>query len=100
MGQLTLRISDELAAELKAAAGQRSMSVNRFASAVLAAAVDPDLGETELERLRGRLARAGLLEVAEAPSSSVRPDPGRVAEARSRAGRGRSLSDLVSEGRD
>lgn len=97
MVQLTLRIAEELGAELKKAAAERSMSVNRYASAVLAAAVDPDLATTEAERLRGRLARAGLLEPAGSPVA--RPAPEQVASARVKAGQGRSLAGLVSEGR-
>lgn len=99
MIQLTLRVPEKLGEDLKSEAAARSMSVNRFAGAVLAAAVDPDLDETEMGRLRGRLKRAGLLEKTEPSAPVRRPDPDRVKAARSRAGHGRPLSDLVSEGR-
>ena len=98
MSQLTLRIPDSLAEELRSAARARGESLNRFASAVLRAAVDPAFASDEAQELRERLARAGLLVVAE---RSVRTRPGRraVSRARAAAGRGRPLSKLVSEGR-
>lgn len=100
MIQMTLRIPEQLGTELKRVAAERSMSVNGFAGAVLAAAVDPDLDDTEMGRLRGRLARAGLLESAEPSRGVLRPDRKRVESARAKAGRGRSVAGLVSEGRD
>jgi uncharacterized protein (DUF1778 family) len=98
MPQLTLRIPERLGEELKSAAHARGESLNRFATAVLRAAVDPAFAGDEAEVLRERLARAGLLAVAE-PSTRARPSRKAVARARSTAGRGRSLSKLVSEGR-
>jgi len=100
MAQLTIRIPPELARELKLAAGDRGMSINGYVSAVLEAAVDPDLGETEVDRLRGRLKRAGLLEEVADQATSARPDSDVVRKSRAVAGHGRQLSDLVSEGRD
>jgi len=98
MPQLTLRIPEPLGEELKSAARARGESLNRFATAVLRAAVDPAFAGDEAAVLRERLARAGLLA---APPRSVRARPSRkaVARARSAAGRGRALSRLVSEGR-
>ena len=98
MRQLTLRVEDELARRLKVVAAESGRSVNAYAAAVLRAAVDPDLATGEAERLRARLAQAGLL----APSTGsarLRPDAAAVKRARARAGRGRALSDLVSEER-
>lgn len=97
MGQLTLRIDDELAQRLKAVAAESGRSVNAYAGAVLRAAVDPDLAGDEAQRLRERLARAGLL--AATGAAHPGPEPKALAAARRRAGRGRALSDLVSEGR-
>lgn len=97
MAQLTLRIDDELADAIKAAAVARRHSVNRFATEVLRAAVDPDLAGDEAQQVRERLARAGLL--AESGQVRPRPDAAAVARARRRAGRGTRLSDLVSGGR-
>jgi predicted transcriptional regulator len=98
MRQVTLRLPDELADRLKEAAREQGRSVNGYASAVLAAAVDPELAGDEATRIRERLARAGLL----APPSDGarrRPSKAAVARARRRAGKGRTLSELVSEGR-
>jgi hypothetical protein len=98
MAQLTLRIPDPLARELKSAARSRGESLNRFATAVLRAAVDPDFASDEGQALRERLARAGLLLAGER-SPRMRPSRAAVAHARRAAGRGRALSRLVSEGR-
>ena len=98
MHQVTLRLPDELADRLKEAAQAQERSVNSYATAVLAAAVDPELAGDEATRVRERLARAGLL----APTSSTtrrRPSKAAVAGARKRAGKGRALAELVSEGR-
>jgi hypothetical protein len=98
MRQLTLRIPDQLGVALKEQAAQRNASVNAYVTTVLSAAVDPDLAGDDAERLRARLARAGLLE--ERPAGSrQRPAAKRVREARKRAGSGRSLSAIVREGR-
>lgn len=97
MAQLTLRIDDALAERLKQVAAEQDRSLNAFASGVLAAAVDPDLAGSEIERIRERLARAGLL--ADAGPPAVRPPEAAVTAARRRAGQGPPLSDLVREGR-
>ncbi len=97
--QLTLRIAPELADDLKRAAGRRGESVNAFATAVLAAAVDPDLAGDEVDRLRERLARAGLLSEVERPDGFEPADPVALASARRAAGKGTPLSDLVRDGR-
>lgn len=98
MQQLTLRIDDELARRLKTVASGRGDSVNAYAGAVLRAAVDPDLAGDEAQRLRERLARAGLLAPVDA-GERERPPEEAVAGARGRAGSGRPLADLVTEGR-
>jgi plasmid stability protein len=98
MRQLTLRVPEELADRLKEAAAQHERSVNAYATAVLAAAVDPELAGDEVERVRERLARAGLLANAGA-GSRERPARAAVARARKRAATGRALADIVAEGR-
>jgi hypothetical protein len=98
MRQVTLRLPDDLADRLKRAAQAQQRSVNGYATAVLAAAVDPELAGDEAARVRERLARAGLLEPI-ATTPRARPSKAAVARARKRAGKGRPLSDLVSEGR-
>ncbi len=66
-------------------------------TSVLDAATDPDLAGDEADRVRERLAAAGLL-IQPRPRPG-RPDAAEVAAARSRAGRGTPLSEIVSAGR-
>lgn len=98
MGQLNVRADDELLAEVKRRAERAGTSTNRWVVRLLAAAVNPDLADDETERLRERLARAGLLEEPEAPAG-MRPDDGRIADAGRRAAVGTPISDLISEQR-
>ncbi len=97
MKQLSLRVDEELAIALRDRAAARGESINSYATAVLGAALDPDLASDEVQRLRERLARAGLLD-AGAPRR-LRPDPEKVASAARRAGTGTALSDVVRKGR-
>ncbi len=98
MAQLTLRIPDELLARLKQVSGAKGRSLNSWVSAVLAAAVDPEYADDEAQRIRERLARAGLL-LDLGNQRRRRADPGAAARARAAAGRGGPLSDLVQEDR-
>lgn len=98
MTQMNLRLPDDVARRVKQAANARGVSLNRWATSVLQAAVDPDLAGDEAARVRERLARAGLL--ASPPTGSGRrPAPAELARARAASGRGRQLSELVAEGR-
>ena len=96
---ITLRIPPGLADALRSAARERGLSMNSFATTVLGAAVDPDLAGTEVERLRERLGRAGLLAEVSSLPEAPRPGKAELERARAAAGRGTQLSDLVSEGR-
>jgi hypothetical protein len=98
MRQLTLRVPEELAEQLKAAAGDHQDSVNGYAVKVLSAAVDPDLAGDEITGLKERLARAGLLLTPE-PATAKRPSARALSRARAAAGHGKPLSDLVAEDR-
>jgi uncharacterized protein (DUF1778 family) len=98
MSQLTLRVPQDLAERLKAAAGERGLSLNRFAMDVLSAAVDPRFAGDEAAVLRERLARAGLLAEVAAPPRK-RPPRAAVKRARAAAGKGRPVSRIVGEGR-
>lgn len=98
MAQLTLRIPDELAADLRRVAASEATSVNALASDALRARVDPDAAGPGVERARERLRRAGLLAELE-PRGVHRPDDAAFEAARRAAGRGRPLSELVGEGR-
>jgi hypothetical protein len=93
------RAQDDLTALVKAHAADRGRSVNGWIVAVLRAAVDPELADTETERTRARLAKAGLLVTPAGASGRPGPDPERLAEARRAAGTGESLSRLVTDGR-
>lgn len=100
MRQLTIRVPDDLAEDLKAAAAHDGESMNAFAVKGLTALVDPDAAGEGMERLRARLRRAGLLDEWRPDRPIVRPPEDEVARAREAAGRGSHLlSDLVSEGR-
>lgn len=98
MRQLTLRVPDELAEQLKLAASDREDSVNGYAVKVLSAAVDPNLASDEITGLRERLAQAGLLLTPERIPTK-RPSARALSRARAAAGIGRQLSDFVIEGR-
>lgn len=97
MAQITLRLDDELARQVKRHAHAAGRSVNGWISAILGAAVDPELAGSEAGRTRERLARAGLLATPTALDAR-RPEERAVRRARRAAGTGTQLSDLV--GRD
>lgn len=99
MHQLTLRVSDELAKQLKEAARDRQDSVNGYAVKVLSAAVNPDYAGDEITGLRERLGRAGLLLRPERLPAARRPSARTLSRARAAAGRGKPLSDFVAEDR-
>lgn len=98
MAQLTIRIDDDLAGALKDAARERGQSVNELAKTALRALVDPDAAESGVQRIRERLARAGILADPEPPPTE-HVDPVELEAARKRAGRGKSLSEFVNEDR-
>jgi uncharacterized protein (DUF1778 family) len=99
MRQLTLRVPEGLAEKLKLAAGLHEDSVNGYAVKVLSAAVDPNLAGDEMTGLKERLAQAGLLLTPERITSKQSPSTQALSRARAAAGRGRPLSDFVTEGR-
>lgn len=101
MSQLTIRVPEELVARLRDASAARGQSMNGWISAILAAAVDPETATDEGTRVRERLARAGLLarSLEPMPTTTPRPDKSTLDRARAAAARGRSLAELVTEGR-
>lgn len=99
MAQLTLRLDERLAQDIKEHAAARGQSVNGWVVAVMRAATDPDLADTESERTRARLARAGLLAAQTDRPVGAPPDELRLSSARRAAGAGTPLSELVSDGR-
>ena len=95
---MTWRMSEELLLRVRQQAEQQGRSLNDWVTTVLSAASDPAYAGSEADRLRERLARAGVLESVPAGSGS-RPGRKAVAEARAAAGRGTPLSTLVGDGR-
>lgn len=98
MKQLTLRVDEALAADLKSEAARRGESVNTFAAKGLTALVDPDAAGDDVAAMRERLRRAGLL-AEMTPTHVQRPTEAEMKRARDDARRGRPLSDYVIEGR-
>jgi len=98
MAQITLRIDDRLAADIRDAAAHSGRSVNAWLAFVAKAATDPEAEGDEVTRLRERLRRAGLLSE-NVPDDGPDVDDEAFQEARAAAGRGTPLSQLVSEGR-
>lgn len=98
MKQVTLRLPDDLARELSEEAARLGQSVNAYATLGFRAWLDPDAEGDDVERMRARLRRAGLL--AEWEPATVEPPSARELErARRAAGSGKQLSEYVSEGR-
>lgn len=98
MAQMTWRTSDELLERVRRQAQQRGRSLNDWVTTVLSAATDPAFAGDEAQRLRERLAAAGLLEPVEVGRRRG-PSDADVLRARAAAGRGTPLSQLVGEGR-
>jgi plasmid stability protein len=99
MAQLSIRLDDALAAQVKTRSEALGRSVNGWVVAVLQAAVDPELAGSEAERTRERLRRAGLLVEPERAARRAPVDQARVRSARRAAGAGKRLSELVSDER-
>lgn len=97
MPQITWRADARLVDRIRSAAAEERRSVNDFITRVLDAATDPDLAGSDADRVRERLARAGIL--ASAPPARGRPGPELLARARAAAGRGTPLADVVSDDR-
>jgi hypothetical protein len=99
MAQMTWRTTEELLDRVRAQAEQRGRSLNEWVTTVLAAASDPDLAGTDADRVRERLARAGLLEQPAEVPTGRRPPRARLESARAAAGHRTPLSDLVADSR-
>lgn len=95
---MTWRASEELIERVRRQAQDQGRSLNDWVTAVLDAASDPGTAAGEAQRVRERLARAGLLEPV-AAAAPRRPSPAQLKRARAAAGRGASLAELVREGR-
>lgn len=97
MTQVTWRASADLIERVRRAARRQRRSMNDYVTAVLDAATNPDLAGSEADQLRERLDQAGLL--AEPGRARKRPSRAETDLARSRAGHGTALADLVSQDR-
>jgi hypothetical protein len=97
MEQVTWRASAELIERVRHAAQRQRRSMNDYVTAVLDAATNPSLAGSEADRLRERLDQAGLL--ADQGKPRRRPARDETERARSRAGRGTALAELVSQDR-
>ena len=97
MQQVTWRAPDDLVERVRSVAARGGQSMNEFLTRVLDAATDPELGDSDAQRIRERLSQAGVL----APTGVARrrPDPQEVARARRAAGRGTPLADIVTRDR-
>src|SRR5688572_23691219 len=97
MSQVTWRAPDELVERVRQVAARQGRSLNDYLTRLAEAAVDPELAGDDSERLRERLARAGL--IVATGSKRKRPDRSAVAKASRRAGEGTPLSDLIKQER-
>jgi hypothetical protein len=97
MTQVTWRAPEALVEQVRQAAAREGRSLNDYLTRLAQAATDPALAGSDVERLRERLAQAGLL--APAGPTRRRPDRAAVERARRAAGRGTPLSNLVAEDR-
>lgn len=99
MAQISLRIPDELAEDIKSDAKAKNLSVNGYITYILRSVSDPEFGGSEAERVRERLRRAGLLEEWVDEPAIEPPSQEELKRIRAKASRGTSLTDLVLEER-
>ncbi len=97
MGQLSIRIDDELHRRARLAAQSSGTSLNGYIARVLRIAVDPSADEPEADRIRARFAAAGLIDSPNAPEGRRTPAERSAFEAaRSRTGGGTAGSELIA----
>lgn len=94
-----MRLSDERGGAVRRLAAARGRSINQTFDDLVAAATDPGLAADERAALRERLAGAGLVFDVSALPDVLAPRDDELARARSAAGGGTPLSELVGEGR-
>ncbi|MBP2320725.1 hypothetical protein JOF56_001110 [Kibdelosporangium banguiense] len=106
MTQVSWRAEEALVERVRKAAADHRRSMNDYITMVLEAATNPDLAHDEYTRIREKLARVDLvvpeLDVrmrAELQQHQVHASEEEIQQAMAAAGRGTSLSDIVSEGR-
>jgi len=96
MAQITIRAGEDLILRVKQCAAEEGKSMNEYVTIVLEVATNPSNASTAGERVRERLARAGLL--AELPPfEGVRPSRAEFEAAAREAAQGTPLPDIISE---
>ncbi|HET8931257.1 MAG TPA: hypothetical protein VFN21_11415 [Acidimicrobiales bacterium] len=96
--QVSWRADEELVERAKRRARELNTSLNGYISFVIDTATDPEAAGSEAERLRERLAAAGLLAQSPPPEGPT-PTADELDDAMRAAGTGIPLSDYVSAGR-
>ena len=98
MGHFSVRIDDDLHHRVREAASHANTSLNGYVTRVLCVATEPSPLEPEADRIRARLAAAGLLSSAEPPAEFRLEAGDRQAfeDARRRSGDGTSGSALIA----
>jgi hypothetical protein len=106
MTQVSWRAEDALVDRVRKAAAEHKRSMNDYMTMVLEAATNPDLVQDEYTRIREKLARVDLvvpeLDIrmrTELEQNRVHASEEEIQRAMEAAGRGKPLSDYVSEGR-
>lgn len=101
MVQLSLRIDEHLHREATTAARASGTSLNAYIARVLRIAIDPTSDEPDADRIRTRLAAAGLIDARDAAAIPARDeeDEARFQAALARSRGGTSGSALISEDR-
>ncbi len=102
MAQITLRIEDQKADELRQLAAREDRSVNAILSSLVDMVLDPSTAATDDQELYERLVRAGLADASPSSASvgSRRPSRQELAVARASLIGGPLASDLISQERD
>lgn len=102
MAQLSIRLDDALHRRARLAAQASGSSLNAYIARVLSAAVDPSVDEPEIDRIRARLAAAGLIDSPLPPPAPEYSAAERAAfeAAHEASAGGTPASQLVREERD
>ncbi len=101
MAQLSLRIDDDLHRRARQAAAASGVSLNGYITRLLTVAMDPAADEPDADRIRARLAAAGLIDSATRPAAPQHTpaDEERFQAALSRSRGGTTGSSLVAQER-
>lgn len=95
MSQITVRASEELIEAVKQEARANGRSMNEQVVLLMEVNTNPDLAGSEVERLRERFRRAGILAETSRTDLPERPSREELEAAGREAGRGTPLSEIV-----